>query len=648
MWSFAFLLLQGATAAPPSPTAYEVLRAEHTRGADLSTLRAALQRGDTIVQRLAVRAVGRMEREALMGELLPLLQSPAASVRREVLLASAQMRVPGVGWSVLSASRQEPDATVRAAAYATMGRSVPATAEWEARIAAGLRDDAIVVRRGAARGLEVFYRRHRRALAPADSVTSMLERLQEPRGEADGALSLLIALARHAALLASPAGSTPSAAWLAALRADPDPQVRRVAVLVQPTADALRDPSPLVRMEMLRPSVPLTTAQLTTALRDTNEHVRLMAIDRLSRADDALALLRPLLQPQRDWRTRAHAVAALVRVNADSARRHLARLSRDPVWQARAWAARAAMVARDSATLRLLARDPNPNVQLEAIVTADDAVRALGRDHAGLVLAGASFLSKAADGGTLDTRHADAAARAFERISRAQPVTWRDPRVALLRYLVRFRDVHPPVSGLWLGQWVRDADPEIQRLAAEALPGWSATADPYVPPPFVGEAELRALHGATVELTIRGKGRMTLALLPDSAPMAVVSFVRLAERGDFAGRTLHRVVPNFVVQGGSPGADEYDPATSYFMRDEVGASNRRGTLGISTRGRDTGDGQIYFNLIDNVRLDFDYTVFAAILQGLDVMDRIQEGDVIESVRIVRTALPAGPSTRGAS
>jgi len=555
-----------------------------------------------------------------MGELMTLLQSPAASVRREVLLASAQMRVPGVGWSVLSASRQEPDATVRAAAYATMGRSVPATADWEARIAAGLRDDAIVVRRGAARGLEVFYRRHRRALAPADSVTSMLERLQEPRGEADGALSLLIALARHAALLASPAGSTPSAAWLAALRADPDPQVRRVAVLVQPTADALRDPSPLVRMEMLRPSVPLTTAQLTTALRDTDEHVRLMAIDRLSRADDALALLRPLLQPQ----------------------------SRDPVWQARAWAARAAMVARDSATLRLLARDPNPNVQLEAIVTADDAVRALGRDHAGLVLAGASFLSKAADGGTLDTRHADAAARAFERISRAQPVTWRDPRVALLRYLVRFRDVHPPVSGLWLGQWVRDADPEIQRLAAEALPGWSATADPYVPPPFVGEAELRALHGATVELTIRGKGRMTLALLPDSAPMAVVSFVRLAARGDFAGRTLHRVVPNFVVQGGSPGADEYDPATSYFMRDEVGASNRRGTLGISTRGRDTGDGQIYFNLIDNVRLDFDYTVFAAILQGLDVMDRIQEGDVIESVRIVRTALPAGPSTRGAS
>jgi cyclophilin family peptidyl-prolyl cis-trans isomerase/HEAT repeat protein len=646
MLSFAFLLLQGATAAPPTPTAYEVLRAEHARGADMHTLRAALQRGDTLVQRLAVRAVGRMEREALMGELMPLLQSPAASVRREVLLASAQMRVAGIGWTVLSAPRPEPDASVRAAAYATMGRSAPPTAEWEARIAAGLRDEASAARLGAARGLEVFYRRHRRALVPADSVTRVLERLQEPRGEADRALPLLVALARHAALLASPAGSVPSASWLAALRAHPDPQVRRVAVLVQPTADALRDPSPLVRMEMLRPTVPLTTAQLSAALSDMDDHVRLMAIDRLPRAEGAATLLRPLLQPQRDWRTRAHAVAALARVHADSARPHIVRLARDPVWQARAWAARAAMVARDSVTLRLLARDPNPNVQLEAIVTAEDAVRALGRDHAGLVLAGATFLAKAADGGTMDAHHADAAARAFERISRTHAVTWRDPRVALLRYVVRFRDVHPPVSGLWLGQWLRDADPEIQRIAGEALPGWNTTADPYVPPPFAGEAELRALRGATVEMRIRGKGRLLMALHPDSAPMAVVSFVRLAERGDFAARTLHRVVPNFVVQGGSPGADEYDPATSYFMRDEVGASNRRGTLGISTRGRDTGDGQIYFNLIDNVRLDFDYTVFASVVEGLEVMDRIQEGDVIESVRVVRTASAARRSTGG--
>jgi cyclophilin family peptidyl-prolyl cis-trans isomerase len=72
------------------------------------------------------------------------------------------------------------------------------------------------------------------------------------------------------------------------------------------------------------------------------------------------------------------------------------------------------------------------------------------------------------------------------------------------------------------------------------------------------------------------------------------------------------------------------------MRDEVGlARNARGTFGISTRGRDTGDGQIYINLIDNFHLDHDYTVFARTVRRLDVIDRIQEGDVIESIRIIR-------------
>jgi cyclophilin family peptidyl-prolyl cis-trans isomerase len=91
-----------------------------------------------------------------------------------------------------------------------------------------------------------------------------------------------------------------------------------------------------------------------------------------------------------------------------------------------------------------------------------------------------------------------------------------------------------------------------------------------------------------------------------------------------------------VIQGGSPGADEYDGRTREFLRDEVGfARNARGTIGISTRGRDTGDGQIYFNLVDNVRLDRDYTVMATMRSGLDIMDRIQEGAVIERIDIIR-------------
>jgi cyclophilin family peptidyl-prolyl cis-trans isomerase len=59
-------------------------------------------------------------------------------------------------------------------------------------------------------------------------------------------------------------------------------------------------------------------------------------------------------------------------------------------------------------------------------------------------------------------------------------------------------------------------------------------------------------------------------------------------------------------------------------------------VGISTRGRDTGDCQIFINLVDNFRLDHNYTVFARVVEGMDNVDRIQEGDSIQSIQILRT------------
>ena len=61
---------------------------------------------------------------------------------------------------------------------------------------------------------------------------------------------------------------------------------------------------------------------------------------------------------------------------------------------------------------------------------------------------------------------------------------------------------------------------------------------------------------------------------------------------------------------------------------------RRGTVGISTRGRDTGDGQLFLNLIDNWRLDHDYTIIGEIIAGMDVVDAMQEGAIIQRVDLV--------------
>jgi cyclophilin family peptidyl-prolyl cis-trans isomerase len=70
------------------------------------------------------------------------------------------------------------------------------------------------------------------------------------------------------------------------------------------------------------------------------------------------------------------------------------------------------------------------------------------------------------------------------------------------------------------------------------------------------------------------------------------------------------------------------------MRDEEGlASHVRGSVGISTRGRDTGDGQFYFDLVDLPRLDHDYTVFARVISGMETVDRLLEGATIASVTV---------------
>jgi len=144
----------------------------------------------------------------------------------------------------------------------------------------------------------------------------------------------------------------------------------------------------------------------------------------------------------------------------------------------------------------------------------------------------------------------------------------------------------------------------------------------------------RRLAGARARVTMTDIGTFEMVLFAQEAPATVLRFVHLAESGYYNGLTFHRVVPNFVIQGGSPGANEYI-GDATFMRDEVGRwPHVRGAVGISTRGRDTGDAQIFIDLVDNPRLNHDYTVFAQVLSGLDVIDQVLEGDVIERIEIV--------------
>jgi len=131
-----------------------------------------------------------------------------------------------------------------------------------------------------------------------------------------------------------------------------------------------------------------------------------------------------------------------------------------------------------------------------------------------------------------------------------------------------------------------------------------------------------------------GLGEIVIALRPDLAATNADRFARLARDGYFDGLTFHRVVPNFVIQGGSPHANEY-AGDGPYSRDEISDHPHwRGTVGLSTRGRDTGDAQIFINLVDNVRLDFNYTVLGQVVEGMEIVDAVREGTVIERADVV--------------
>jgi cyclophilin family peptidyl-prolyl cis-trans isomerase len=144
-------------------------------------------------------------------------------------------------------------------------------------------------------------------------------------------------------------------------------------------------------------------------------------------------------------------------------------------------------------------------------------------------------------------------------------------------------------------------------------------------------------------VTMDTGGSFTVHLLTDEAPTNVARFAELARAGAYNGTPFHRVEANFVIQGG--GENEYDGHGPY-TRDELGLrSHRRGTVGISTRGRDTGDGQFFINLIDNPRLDHDYTIVGVVTDGINVVDGILEGDVIARMILQREGARHGSAGR---
>jgi cyclophilin family peptidyl-prolyl cis-trans isomerase/HEAT repeat protein len=129
------------------------------------------------------------------------------------------------------------------------------------------------------------------------------------------------------------------------------------------------------------------------------------------------------------------------------------------------------------------------------------------------------------------------------------------------------------------------------------------------------------------------KGSFTIELLPSEAPLTVDNFVQLAQRNYFRGVTIHRVVPNFVIQDGDPRGDG-NGGPGYQIRCEINeVPYDRAIVGIALSGKDTGGSQWFVTHAPQPHLDGGYTVFGRVISGMDVVDKIARGDVVQSVVI---------------
>ncbi|HEV8150734.1 MAG TPA: peptidylprolyl isomerase, partial [Gemmatimonadales bacterium] len=524
----------------------------------------------------------------------------------------------------------ERDPAVRGMLALSLGRLPYAASEeilqaqaWLVALAGGLSGPAAP---DVARGFESFARLTGRRVPLAETLQTVLRELaREERSDPQ---------ARRSALGALLAVQTADPVTLTAAFRAPDPLLRRLALVGAagvsgPEARTsllqagFNDGSALVRVEALRQGARVigeaACARLLDGIRDPTPMVSLVALDLVgsSCAGNPLAtsaLLAVMQDSAAPWQRHAHALVSVARAAPDRSMEALGSARTANLWQLRMYAARAALVLRDSSTLRRLAADRTANVR-EAALSAlhevsghrDDSLyrAALGAADYQLVLTAANALA----GSPEREEAALALLAALVRISGERSETSRDPRLAIL---ARLAELGRPELAPRLRRYLADFDPVIADSAAALLTSWTGRAAVSRPRPLaplpISVAKLERLRGKRLQFTMSSGTRFEVALLVDSAPLTVLRVAALAARGYYDGLSFHRVVPNFVIQGGSPGANEY-AGQPRFMRDELGpASHARGTLGISTRGRDTGDAQLFINLVDNPRLDYDYTV----------------------------------------
>ncbi len=146
-------------------------------------------------------------------------------------------------------------------------------------------------------------------------------------------------------------------------------------------------------------------------------------------------------------------------------------------------------------------------------------------------------------------------------------------------------------------------------------------------------------HYAIIETE---RGTMVVELYPAVAPKTVANFETLTNKGFYNGLTWHRVVPDFVIQGGDPdGTGMGGPGYNVPAEIDKKEHHLRGSLATARQGdqsnpqRESSGSQFYICLAPQPGLDGDYTIFGAVIKGMDVADQIQKGDHMKKITLAK-------------
>lgn len=612
--------------------------AEDLRERNSETLLEALASGSPEQRRAAARAMGRIQAAEYADALSAASNSNSRPLRIEAIFALGQLglaeaaRPPVSARDAVVESLADPDPEIVALAAEALGKLAP---EGAAEILVPLigRGEA-EVRREAVHALfrlrfVPVWRKQSDAPPelPAFAVEALIGALADENPD----------VRRAAAHAFSRYGQPEAVPLLLPRLQDPDRWVRVFAVralgrsgetrIAEALRGALGDDDLHVRAETLAALARLgTVVELPAGLeQDPSFHVRAALARALGESTDPGDLdLLLRLESDRSVTVRAAALEAAAARLGDAHTDALSRHIDDADWPVRAAAARAAALVGEAAPAlidRAMA-DPDVRVRTAALQSAEEATPGTER-----VLEMLRSPDLALRGTALDLYTSREEPANLELLGTIYDASageeWIEIREALATSLADLE------GSRTLLERIASADPapSVRGKARLGLGDGSAPGDDAAKPEASPLLD-RALPQDPLVVLETTKGEMTVRCLAAQAPLHVASFIDRVRAGFYDGLAWHRVVPNFVIQGGDPRGDGWG-GDGTTLRDEINRARYvRGALGMPKAGKDTGSCQIFVTHLPTPHLDGNYTVFGLVETGLDVIDEIEVGDRI--------------------